>query len=896
MTAPDLSWKRIWQTFHEVAESPGEQRAAVLERLCKGDPGLRAEVDSLLAASDEESTLFSAFEGTAAANLGSGERIGPWRIVRRVGQGGMGAVYEGRRVDEVVDQRVAIKILLPELGGGRFEEHFLRERRILAGLDHPNIARFLDAGSEGDRPYLVMEFVEGRPLDEFCATEQVGLTARLALMCEICDAVSFAHRSLVVHRDIKPGNILVTAEGTPKLLDFGIARLLEDDQARTVTRWMTPNYASPEQLRGEPVTTASDVYSLGVVLYELLTGHSPYRTSADAPFELLREAIEVTPDRPSRRLRSEASGMGVHPSVSAVRPRTLQGDLDTIVLTALDKDPRRRYSNAERLADDLRAHRAGFPIRARADSAGYRARKLLRRHPLAAMSSAAVVLVLGIATVLLGIQARRLEQALSDARTEQATAESVSGFLVDLLQQPDPMRAQGQSFTVEELIDNASRAALGGLEEQPAVRMRLLDTLSSVQLNTGDLEKAEALALEAVVMSRAMNRPAVTGRLLRGLGLIEFELGKRDAALRSADESLALLQSVAAAPALEVARSHNLQGVVLRASGEYARAIEAHEEAIARLQSSSAPPEEVGESWNYLGIARRNAGDFGGAEAAYRRAVDILVPSVGRKHPTSILAVGNLGGVIRQRGGFEAARELFEELIEVSREVFGDEHPTTIVAIHNLGRTVHGLGEFDQAAELLGAAVEGASAAWGSRHPSYATMLSRLGLLYADTGQLAEAEAALSEAHEVRRAVLPEGHPQLIDNDLERAMLRAREGRLDEATRLFDQAVTGYRASLGAHPKLAVASLRYAEMLLDADQSAVPTRVMPMLEEAESILSMDAKGHRYTLALVHSAQAECLVRRGQRIEARRLLESSLAVLSGNSADRQRAERRMRALQ
>lgn len=896
MTEPGPSWEQIWQVFHHVAETSEEQRTAVLERLCQGDERLRQEVESLLGASEHEAALFSAFEGDPTLSLvAPGQRIGSWQIVRAIGQGGMGAVYEGRRFDDDVDQRVAIKLLLPELGD-RFEQHFLRERRILARLEHPHIARFLDAGREAGKPYLVMEFIEGRALHAYCAEEQLDLEGRLGLMCAICDAVGFAHRNLIVHRDIKPSNILVTDDGSPKLLDFGIARLLEDDHAPTATRLMTPNYASPEQLQGEQVTTASDVYSLGVVLYELLTDRSPYRASSDSPFELLREVIEGTPNRPSKEPPSGASSTSGRSSRAVRRTKDLRGDLDTIALTALHKDPGRRYSGAEQFASDLRAYLGGFPISARADSASYRARKFLLRHPVAAASAAVTLLVLSTATILLSLQARRLEGALESARTEQATSESVSRFLLELLDQPDPMRARGRSFTVEELIDNAALAALEGLERQPAVRVRLLDTLSTVELNTGDLAGAEKLASEAVAVSRTMEQPQLTGTLLYGLGLIEFELGKRDRALTSVEESLALLRGLDTPPDLAVAKSLNLRGVVLRSAGEYASAVEAHEAAIELLAVGSAPPEEVGESWNYLGVASASAGRLGEAEGAYRQALSVLSPSVGRKHPTTISVVNNLGSVTRQRGGFEAARELFEESIEVSREVFGDDHPTTIVAIYHLGRTLHGLGQYDQGAEILTAAVEGAETAWGDQHPSYAIMLSRLGSLFTDAGRLAEAEAALEEAHRVRVAVLAEGHPALADDDLAAARLRAALGRAHEATKLFEGAIAGYRAALGEHPKLAIALLRYAEFLLSEERPEPSARADSLLEEAEAILSRDPSAHRYSLALVHSAQAEGFLRQGQEREARRLLESSLAVLSGETPDRKRAEERIRRLE
>lgn len=442
-------WQRVRELVESVLELPPRERPAYLDGACTADRSLRAEVDTLLRAHADAGTSWDrpvfdlrrqVQENQPEADEPLPEAIGPYRVLKPLGYGGMGRVYLAERTGSY-RQRVAVKVLKPGLDSRELVRRFRSERQILAQLEHPYIAKILDGGSSEGRPFIVMELVDGLPIDRYCDEHRLGVTARLELMRKVCDAVRFAHRNLVVHRDLKPANILITAAGDPKLLDFGIAKLLRPETfPHTVLPTtpglipMTPDYASPEQVRGEPITTASDVYALGVLLYELLTGHSPYLLAHHEPAAVARAVCEQQPRRPSSVVirRHGAS----HSGGEAQRLRLyLRGDLDTIVLMALRKEPRRRYASVEQLADDLDRHLTGRPVHARPDTVGYRTRKFLSRHSWGVSLAAATLAVPVAFTGVLLVQRKKILR-------QRNHAQEVARLLVHLFEMSDLNRTR----------------------------------------------------------------------------------------------------------------------------------------------------------------------------------------------------------------------------------------------------------------------------------------------------------------------------------------------------------------------------------------------------------------------------------------------------------------------
>src|SRR5213080_1766213 len=419
-------WKRVDAVFEQALELPQDQRAAFLQENCNSDAEVRREVESLLSSHERAGNFIdqpSLFFGDDTlrdngSTLQAGELIGSYRIIREIGRGGMGAVYLAERADEQYKKQVAIKLIKRGMDTDSVLRHFRNERQILAGFDHPNIARLFDGGTtDNGLPYFVMEYVEGLPINEYCAAHKISLVERLKLFREVCAAVSYAHRHTVIHRDIKMSNILVTSDGTPKLLDFGIAKILQPGagpealMTMTGVRPMTPEYASPEQVRGEPVTTASDVYSLGIVLYELLVGRSPYRFTSRSPLDIAREITDTEPPRPS----TVVSNKNQQSEIS--NQKLLRGDLDNIALMALRKEPERRYQSVEQLSDDIHRHLGNRPILARKDTVRYRAAKFVQRNKVAV--AAALLLLASMVAGLIATTWQAHRATVEKARAEK---------------------------------------------------------------------------------------------------------------------------------------------------------------------------------------------------------------------------------------------------------------------------------------------------------------------------------------------------------------------------------------------------------------------------------------------------------------------------------------------
>ena len=522
-------WQHTWDLFHQALERPVRERSEWLETACH-DVVLRQEVAALLAAHEAPggildepvavaaNTLLETALEDAPAEQPPPDRIGPYEIVRVLGEGGMGTVYLARRADGEIDRLVALKTVRPDLSTPELIRRFRQERQIAATLVHPSIARLLDVGTDaGGQPYLVMEYVEGEPIDRHCDAGALPLERRLELFRLVCAAVHFAHQRLVVHRDLKPGNILVGADGVPKLLDFGIAKLLESDgeedgdATRTAVHLMTPEYASPEQVRGEPVGTASDQYSLGVLLYRLLTGRRPYRTTSSLPHDLARAVCEEEPERPSTAARQAADHDGEARLPSGLAPdrlhRRLRGDLDEIVLRALRKEPDRRYSSVAHLAEDLRLYLEGLPVVARRGSTYYRAAKHVRRHRAAFGSAAAAILLIIAAAVTFAVQAGRLGRALHRAGREQSRAERVSDFLIDVFKVSDPGQARGSTVTAREILDRGAARITEELHDEPDAAAAMMDVMGQVYANLGLYPRAQELLEAALSQRRAKPEP-----------------------------------------------------------------------------------------------------------------------------------------------------------------------------------------------------------------------------------------------------------------------------------------------------------------------------------------------------------------------------------------------------
>ena len=621
-------------------------RQSFLDSACANDSDLRSEVDLLLAHQvNTSSDIMEQCASDAATHLRlvvadstkEGTRIGPYRILRELGHGGMGAVYLAERDDEHYRQQVAIKLIKPGLGGDEIRKRFRNEMQILADLNHPNIARLLDGGETSDGvPYLVMEFVEGCPIDSYCDQQQLSTEQRLTIFSTVCAAVQYAHQHLVIHRDIKPGNILVTSEGLPKLVDFGIAKLLDQDRAdatATAMPFMTPDYASPEQVRGVAVTTATDIYSLGVVLYELLSGRRPYRLQSRVPHEIARAICEQAPERPSTAHLD-------HVSASNQRQKRLHGDLDNIVLMAMRKEPQRRYATAGQFAEDIQRHLDRLPVRARADTFSYRTGKFIRRHKLGVAAAVLITaaILFGVVATLWQARVARAERARAERRFDEVRqlANSfvfeVHDAVVNL-----PGSTPARSLIVQrglKYLDSLAQDAAGdrGLQRELAAAYEKLGAVQYTPsvAHLGDLagaleshRKAAALR-EALVAADPTNLDyrrevldsywfiaTLLGR--QGDVVHELEIIRRQLAAR---QQLAAIEQDGFVDRYNLAGTYSYIGSSLTLMGDVQGALDNHQQALrVREELATLDPDgtrskrSLSISYEFLGLATAEAGD-----------------------------------------------------------------------------------------------------------------------------------------------------------------------------------------------------------------------------------------------------------------------------------------------
>jgi serine/threonine-protein kinase len=690
---------------------------------------------------------------------------------------------------------------------------FRAERQALANLNHPGTARLLDGGSTPEGvPYLVMEYVDGVPIDEYAGAHNLSLEKRIALVREVCDAVAFAHRHLIVHRDLKPANILVTESGQPKLLDFGIAKFLGDSEpgaTRAGERLLTPEYASPEQIRGEPVTTASDVYSLGVLLYRLLTGRSPYR-AAEGAGGIEKAVCEQQPSRPSTAVaRDEPDGEPPTPEASR-RSRRLRGDLDNIVLKALRKEPERRYASVGELSEDLRRHLAGEPVMARGDSVGYRASKFVSRHRvgtlLGALAAAALVVALAVSL-----------RSAAAARREARKAEQIHGFVQAVLGAPSPWR-DGRQVTVAEALERAGRRIGSELAGQPDVEAGVRRTLGETWAGLGLYDRAEPELVRSLALSRAVygDDHEEVARALDALAQVRTSRGDAAGAEAPAREALAIRRERHGEEHTAVAAAWTALGSVLQEKGDYLAAEAAHRNALSIYRALGARTAGMAETLNDLAVTLGTRGDLRGAEAYQREALEVIRAVYHRPHPDVASAMTTLASVVwdRRRDRSEAER-LYREALAMRREVLGDRHPDVAWTLYNYGYMLMEAGDPARAEGLAREALSLRGATLPDSHPMVGAALQLAGRCRMARGDPRGAEPLLRESLAVRRASMPAGHWLLSSGESVLGECLAAQRRFPEAERLLLSGAEGLREKLGAeHARTKEAAGRVAALYM----------------------------------------------------------------------------------
>ncbi|MDB4882262.1 MAG: protein kinase [Gemmatimonadetes bacterium] len=924
--------------FDAVLDLPIEEHEAFLARAGDGDVALQAEVRRLLAAYRASGDFLESPSAPSIAPLlrsvwGGVEppqRIGPFRIIREVGRGGMGTVYLAERDDGQFEQRVALKLVRPIGRTDALVARFLGERRILARLRHRHIASLIDGGVMDDgTPWFAMEFVDGQRLDSWCDAAKLPIGRRVALLESVCAAVQYAHEQLVVHRDLKPSNILVTPNGELKLLDFGIAKLLgaEADVTETQTMAMTPQYAAPEQVRGEPASAATDVYALGVLAYEQLTGRRPYDLAGRAPAEVVRLICEVDPPRPSDTFVAPARGApddreqrarsrGASPD--RLR-RALRGDLDAIVMKALRKEPARRYPSAAALLDDLHRLRDGRPVMARPDGTAYRLRRFVRRHA-AAMATAAMLVVLLVGGLL------RERTLRTRAEGAARTAQAVEDYMVRVFDVADPFApraARGEDVTARALLDQGVARIDRELAAQPELQPELrsafarvyanlglfdraarqsrralsqlrtlhgpkhpdvaatLDALGSTLYKQNNFDEAEPLLREALVQRRALfGAAAPTATTLDHLASLLQEKG----ALAPADtlfrEALAIRRRLATTEQDSIALSNALNNlaVLLFVKGAYDDAAPLYRESLAisvRLLGENHPTTAM--TVQNLAQVQQFRGKLDEAETLYRRALDAKRRALGDAHPSVTLSMNNLGSfLVRERGKPDEADSLFRAAIALDRRTFGDKHGYVAAGLNNLATAERMRGRFEEATRLAREAVAIAKDVYPGANKETAAYLSNLGGSLYGTEDLDGAVDALRASVAQYRQALGEKHPftQTVAVNLGRALYD--RASLPEAERLF-RGATEALDSLQPSNRTAWIAARVGVGRVMAARGQARDAI-PMLERAASASGAQSGATHWRTAEAHVALGEALIATGAAQRAEPILEEAVRVL------------------
>ena len=783
---PRARWQQIQSLFEQLVDAGAGERAARLASACGEDTELRTSVESLLDSdARREDPLLHAIGEAAESLLENhqdrliGTRVGPYRVVSILGHGGMSTVYRGERDDSQYRQTVAIKVLQYATLHPRLRSRLHSERHILATLDHPSIARLIDSGDlEDGTPYLVMEHVDGVSIDAYCDSRTLFVRERLELFIQVCAAVQYAHRNLVVHRDIKASNIFVTDEGSPKLLDFGIAKLLAPESlshtlpvTRLQERILTPENAAPEQVLGRPITTATDIYALGVLLYQLVTGRSPYRLLSYSQLQLERAICMDDPARPSQMVISKLSGekdadrsrisdrRGLSPQRLRAR---LSGDLDAIIAMAMRKEPDRRYPSVEALADDLNRHLLGRPVRARQGDWRYNSAKFLRRHLLAVAGVAAAFLGLALFAGVMFWENHRIELARDATAQERDRAQLVSAFLVDVFSQADPFNSQGKEPTAKVLLDRGAEKISGNLTLQPEVRAELLESIGLAYRRQGLSERAIPLFEQAVAIRR-QERPLDNGHVavaLANLARALTDAGHLISAEGYLDQAVALSESGGDSRAIQTADILVQFGhFAIDAKSDPARAAQLFGKALNIYRVTIGNQNlQVAATLNGLADAAVWMSDYPLAEHYERESLSIFQATVSRNHPDNAAALATLGTILTQRGKYAEAEQVLNEALQIEHIVFGTDNQRIAAIDADLGTLYDREGDTSRAIAATQTALKITRDRLGSSHYMVGYYLDALSNLFLKANDLPTAEAAARQALAVYAQALPARH------------------------------------------------------------------------------------------------------------------------------------------
>ena len=817
----EKNWHNVKEIFLAALEKDAEKRAAFLDEVCAADADLRGEVESLLASHEESADFIEvpAFKVGEVFTNGANAKeklIGNYKILKEIGTGGMGVVYLAAREDEQFRKRVAIKLVKRGLDTEDVLRRFRNERQILASLHHPHIASLLDGGTSGDGlPYFVMEYIEGSPLLQYCDEHQLSVNERLDLFKTICSAVQHAHQNLVIHRDLKPSNILITHDGEVKLLDFGVAKFLNPElmgenlsQTQTQFRVMTPEYASPEQVRGGHITTATDIYSLGIILYELLTGSRPFKLKDTSPEEMMRLICNTEPTAPSAisnfkfQISNSEAKSNVNRQSQIGNRKFLKGDLDNIILTALRKEPSRRYKSVEAFAGDIDRYLKGLPVTARPNTFNYRASKFIKRHKVGVFAASLILMSLIGGIVVSVWQAR-------NARREKEKAEVVNQFLQALLGASNPetnlSRSNGHDTTVKELLDEASsRLETEDLSSQPEVKAELQKIIGLSYLTQGQYDAANKnldAAIDAQKKLYGENSPETLQTLVI-IADLWINKGKYEEADKFYRQRLSILRTEQQKGNINTDYLFTAIydfALLRRAQGDSREAEMLIREALSlRSQTSSEMKSSIGIAESVLALTLADQGNFDEAEKIVRDKLTELRRQSNLENSEYCGGLTMFASILTEKGEYDEAEKNLTEAENTYRKLYRDTYLPLGDNLRIQAQTLYFQNKFPEAEAKINECLEIYNQGTSRKYANYAAALVIQGLILNKTNRAAEAEKILREAVKIRTENLPPEHfwVALAKSALGECLMT--QSRFAEAEPLLSESYENLKISQGA--------------------------------------------------------------------------------------------------
>lgn len=926
------AWEQLQYWFEEALKQPQAERTAFVQTNCQEFPDLATEVLALLKADESEDTLLSGMllpRGGLEELLSpmEGGVVGPYQIDRLLGRGGMGAVYLAHRIDGQFEQQVAIKLLKRGMDSEELLHRFRIERQIQARLEHPHIARLLDGGLSADgQPYFTMEYVPGLPLNQYIEEQPWNLEKRLQLFQQICEAIQYAHSQLVIHRDLKPSNIMISPDGQVKLLDFGIARILDDDPTgitREGHRVYTPEYASPEQAQGKSVGIATDIYSLGVLLYELLAGTRPLDLEELSPAARERRICEDRPKPPSQQVQIPASDS--HPK-TLIQPerirRLLRGDLDTICLKALRKEPERRYATVREFSADIHHFLNDLPVSARPDTWGYRSRKFIQRNQIALLAGIVMLLVL---MGLTSLYTWRLSQERDRATQEASKARQVTAFLTRIFEENNPIVNQGDTLTARQLLDRGTVRIETELAQQPELKQEMLalmgnlygemglaneartlyenalqvETGSTQPLATADIlgkiarvelvngfpERADSLIRAGLAIRREYEAPedAEQGKLVEMLGEAFIKTRGLDSAEYYLLQSLEIFEKVHKSPHSDIAATLQSIGVMYDAAFENDKAIAYLQQAIAmheQLEREQGIPFRRPMLLHSMGMAHMRKGELGPANQYIDEAISLFRSVYGNAHPT-------LGNILRSKAllladeaNYEEAKVYLDECLQLYQTLYGEKHPRVATVLSELGTL-----RSDQLDYTGAEAYYRQSLALRDRNKpsqSLAIVLVNLGAALEKQKRYKAAEPYYVEGLEIDKSIHGNVHPYIVDDLSNLGDLKREQNQIQEAIAYYQQAVA--LVDSGLSPQNRYVATAYLLLGRELDLQQLQEKSIEMLQQGLSIRQEVLPPSSPHISTAQRMLAEALIRREQYSTADSLLQLSISNLEASLGD------------